>query len=56
MVCQCLPTCVWHKYALQDCLQSKLGLKIQKLDIMNKSNEKENKIWIPYQHKFGERV
>jgi hypothetical protein len=49
-----MSTCVWQRYDPQYCLQSKLGSNTKrKQDIINKSNQKENKNYnqIPYEYK-----
>jgi hypothetical protein len=54
-----MSTCVWQRYDPQYCLQSKLGSnKKQKQEIINKSNQKENKncSQIPYEYKVGDKV
>jgi hypothetical protein len=50
--------CVWQRYDPQYCLQSKLGSNRKKQDIINKSNQKENKnkSRIPYEYKVGDQV
>jgi hypothetical protein len=41
----------------QNCLQSKLGSNTKrKQDIINKSNQNENKNRIPYEYKVGDQV
>jgi hypothetical protein len=52
-----MSTCVWKRYDPQYCLQSKLGLNTKrKQEIINESNEKENKSRIPYKYKVGLQV
>jgi hypothetical protein len=52
-----MSTYVWQRYDPQYCLQSKLGLNIKrKQDIINKSNQKENKIRITYEYKVAYQV
>jgi hypothetical protein len=54
-----MPTCVWQRFDSQYCLQRKLGSDIitkKEQDIINKSNQKENKSRIPYQYKIGDQV
>jgi hypothetical protein len=56
-----MPTCVWQKYDPQYCLESKLGanwdqIQKRKQDIINKSNQKENKNQIPYEYKVGDQM
>jgi hypothetical protein len=61
-----MPTCVWQRYDPQNYLQIKLGLntkektrieyKKRKQDIINKSNQKENKNQIPYEYKVGDQM
>jgi hypothetical protein len=54
-----MSTCVWQRYDPQYCLQSKLGSNTKtKQDIINKSNQKENKkkSQIPYEYKVGDQV
>jgi hypothetical protein len=54
-----MSTCVWQRYDPQYCLQSKLGSNAKsktKQDIINKSNQKENRSRIPYEYKVGDQV
>jgi hypothetical protein len=56
-----MPTCVWQRYDPQYCLHSKFGLTSKetiKQDIINKSNQKENKNKnrIPYEYMVGDQV
>jgi hypothetical protein len=51
-----MSTCVWQRYDPQYCLQSKLGSNREKQDIINKSNQKENKSQTPYEYKVGDQV
>jgi hypothetical protein len=52
-----MSTCVWQIYDPQFCLQSKLGSNTKrKQDIINHSNQKENKSQIPYEFKVGDQV
>jgi hypothetical protein len=55
-----MPTCVWHRYDPQYCLQSKLGSYAKgKQDIINNSNQKEKKkgkSLTNYVYKIGDQV
>jgi hypothetical protein len=54
-----MSTYVWQRYDPQYCIQSKLGLNTKrKQDIINKSNQRENKNEnpIPYEYKVGDQV
>jgi hypothetical protein len=52
-----MPTCVRQRYDPQYCLQSKLrSNQKRKQEIINKSNQKENKSRIPCVYKLGDQV
>jgi hypothetical protein len=52
-----MSTCIWQRYDPQYCLQSnEYHMPKRKQDIINKSNQKENKSQIPYEYKVGDQV
>jgi hypothetical protein len=50
-----MPTCVWQRYDPQYCIQNKLDSS-KKQDIINNSNQKDNKSHALYEYKVGHQV